>query len=78
MCRDDAARGDLDGIAAANFGVVSVPVIAELTKGTGRFNLVLGVVTTAVGIGAALLLLWVAMPETGASAARGSEKALLH
>lgn len=29
-------------------------VIADLTKGTGRFNLTLGVVTTAVGIGAAL------------------------
>jgi MFS family permease len=29
-------------------------VIADLTKGTGRFNLTLGAVTTAVGIGAAL------------------------
>ncbi len=44
----------LDGIAAAIFGVVSVLVIADLTRGTGRFNLTLGVVTTAVGIGAAL------------------------
>jgi MFS family permease len=44
----------LDGIAAAIFGVVSVLVIADLTKGTGRFNLTLGFVTTAVGIGAAL------------------------
>jgi predicted MFS family arabinose efflux permease len=44
----------LDGIAAAIFGVVSVLVIADLTKGTGRFNLTLGAVTTAVGIGAAL------------------------
>jgi hypothetical protein len=43
----------LDGIAAAIFGVVSVLVIADLTKGTGRFNLTLGAVTTAVGIGAA-------------------------
>lgn len=87
----------LDGIAAAIFGVVSVLVIADLTRGTGRFNLALGVVTTAVGTGAAmsqsiaggivhhfgyragflflaavagaaLLLLWVAMPETGAPA----------
>jgi predicted MFS family arabinose efflux permease len=85
----------LDGIAAAIFGVVSVLVIADLTRGTGRFNLALGVVTTAVGLGAALsqsiaggivhhfgyhagflflaavasaalLLLWVAMPETRA------------
>jgi predicted MFS family arabinose efflux permease len=44
----------LDGIAAAIFGVVSVLVIADLTEGTGRFNFALGVVTTAVGIGAAL------------------------
>lgn len=44
----------LDGIAAAIFGVVSVLVIADLTQGTGHFNLTLGAVTTAVGIGAAL------------------------
>jgi len=44
----------LDGIAAAIFGVVSVLVIADLTKGTGRFNLTLGAVTTAIGVGAAL------------------------
>jgi len=44
----------LDGIAAAIFGVVSVLVIADLTEGTGRFNLTLGAVTTAVGVGAAL------------------------
>ena len=44
----------LDGIAAAIFSVVSVLVIADLTKGSGRFNLTLGAVTTAVGIGAAL------------------------
>jgi hypothetical protein len=36
------------------FGVVSVLVIADLTRGTGRFNLTLGAITTAVGIGAAL------------------------
>jgi predicted MFS family arabinose efflux permease len=44
----------LDGIAAAIFGVVSVLVIADLTQGTGRFNLTSGAVTTAVGVGAAL------------------------
>ena len=44
----------LDGIAAAIFGMVSVLVIADLTKGTGRFSLTLGAVTTAVGIGAAV------------------------
>jgi predicted MFS family arabinose efflux permease len=44
----------MDGIAAAIFGVVSVLVIADLTRGTGRFNLTLGAIATAVGIGAAL------------------------
>jgi predicted MFS family arabinose efflux permease len=44
----------MDGIAAAIFGVVSVLVIADLTRGTGRFNLTLGAITSAVGIGAAL------------------------
>jgi MFS family permease len=44
----------LDGVAAGIFGVVSVLVIADLTKGTGRFNLTLGAISTAVGIGAAL------------------------
>ncbi len=37
----------LDGIGAAIFGVVSVIVIGDLTRGTGRFNLTLGAVTTA-------------------------------
>jgi MFS family permease len=44
----------LDGIGAGIFGVVSVLVIADLTRGTGRFNLTLGAIATAVGIGAAL------------------------
>jgi MFS family permease len=44
----------LDGVAAAIFGVVSVLVIAGLTRGTGRFNLTLGAIGTAVGIGASL------------------------
>jgi predicted MFS family arabinose efflux permease len=44
----------LDGIAAGIFGVVSVLVIADLTQGTGRFNLTLGAIGTAVGIGASL------------------------
>jgi MFS family permease len=44
----------LDGVGAGIFGVVSVLVIADLTQGTGRFNLTLGAVTTAVGIGASL------------------------
>ncbi len=44
----------LDGIGAGIFGVVSVLVIADLTKGTGRFNLTQGAFATATGIGAGL------------------------
>jgi predicted MFS family arabinose efflux permease len=44
----------LDGVGAGIFGVVSVLVIADLTRGTGRFNLTLGAISTAVGVGAAL------------------------
>jgi MFS family permease len=44
----------LDGIGAGIFGVVSVLVIADLTHGSGRFNLALGAITTAVGMGASL------------------------
>ncbi len=44
----------LDGVGAGIFGVVSVLVIADLTRGTGRFNLTLGAISTAVGIGASL------------------------
>jgi MFS family permease len=44
----------LDGIGAGIFGVVSVLVVADLTRGTGRFNLTLGAIAAAVGIGAAL------------------------
>jgi hypothetical protein len=32
----------------------SRPAIADLTRGTGRFNFTLGAITTSVGIGAAL------------------------
>ena len=44
----------LDGIGAGIFGVVSVLVVADLTRGTGRFNFTLGVISAAVGIGASL------------------------
>ncbi len=44
----------LDGIGAVVFGVVSVLVIADLTRGSGRFNLAQGAIATAVGIGASL------------------------
>jgi len=44
----------LDGIGAGVFGVLSVLVVADLTRGTGRFNLTQGVLATATGLGAAL------------------------
>ncbi len=44
----------LDGVGAGIFGVVSVLVIADLTQGSGRFNVTLGAIGTAVGIGTAL------------------------
>ena len=44
----------LDGVANAIFVVVSILLVADRTRGTGRFNLVQGSLATAVGIGAAL------------------------
>jgi predicted MFS family arabinose efflux permease len=44
----------LDGVGVGIFGVVSVLAIADLTQGSGRFNLALGGISTAVGIGASL------------------------
>jgi MFS family permease len=44
----------LDGVGAGIFGVVSTLVVADLTRGTGRFNLSLGAIAAAVGIGASL------------------------
>jgi MFS family permease len=44
----------LDGIGAGIFGVVSVLVVADLTKGTGRFNLTQGALATATGVGAGM------------------------
>lgn len=44
----------LDGICAAVFGVLVPLTIADLTRGTGRFNLAQGIVGTGVGIGASL------------------------
>jgi MFS family permease len=42
----------LDGVANAIFVVVSILVIADLTRGTGRFNVTQGVLAAAVGTGA--------------------------
>lgn len=43
----------LDGIANVIFGVVSALVVADRTRGTGRFNLAQGALASFVGIGAA-------------------------
>jgi predicted MFS family arabinose efflux permease len=43
----------LDGVANAIFVVVSILVIKDLTRGTGRFNIAVGALATMVGIGAA-------------------------
>ena len=44
----------LDGISGVIVGVFTVLVTADLTHGTGRFNLAQGIVGTASGLGAAL------------------------
>jgi predicted MFS family arabinose efflux permease len=44
----------LDGISAAVLGIMGPLVVADLTRGTGRFNLGQGIVGTAIGIGASL------------------------
>lgn len=57
VCTSPAALGAvqcMDGLGAGVFGVVATLIIADLTKGTGRFNAAQGAVATAVGIGALL------------------------
>jgi MFS family permease len=44
----------LDGISGAVLGVLTPLVIADLTGGTGRFNLAQGIIGTASGVGASL------------------------
>ena len=44
----------LDGISATVLGVLTALVIADITGGTGRFNLAQGIVGTASGIGASI------------------------
>ena len=43
-----------DGIAASVFSVMVPFVVADIARGTGRFNLSLGIVGTGTGIGASL------------------------
>jgi MFS family permease len=44
----------LDGLSGATLGVVTTLIIADLTNGTGRFNLAQGVAGTFSGVGASL------------------------
>ena len=44
----------LDGIGAGVFAVMQTLVISDLTRGSGHFNLGLGILATALGSGAAL------------------------
>jgi MFS family permease len=46
----------LDGMSAAVIGVMLPLVIADLTRGTGRYNLAQGVAGTAMGLGSALAI----------------------
>jgi MFS family permease len=44
----------LDGVSATMLGVLTALIVADLTAGTGRFNLALGFLGTISGIGASL------------------------
>jgi len=44
----------LDGVGAGIFGALFYIVVADFTRGTGRFNLALGVSAASWGLGAAL------------------------
>ncbi len=44
----------LDGVGAGIFGAITPLLIADLTRGTGRYNIAQGAVATAQGIGASV------------------------
>ncbi|MBD2754990.1 MFS transporter [Spirosoma validum] len=44
----------LDGIGAGTFGVLSILIVSDLTKGSGLFNTTQGAIATAIGLGASL------------------------
>ena len=44
----------LDGVGAGIFGALTPLVVSDIMRGTGRYNLALGAVTTAQGLGASL------------------------
>jgi len=61
----------LDGIGAGIFGALFPIIVADLMRGTGRYNVALGAILTAQGIGAALstTLAGVVVVHAGYSAA---------
>jgi MFS family permease len=61
----------LDGVGAGVLSVLTPLVVADLTRGAGRYNFALGVVTTAQGIGASLsgLVVGVIVDRLGYAAA---------
>ena len=44
----------LDGVGAGIFGVLSILIVSDLTKGSGLFNTTQGAIATAVGLGSSL------------------------
>ena len=44
----------LNGFSSAVFGVMMTVVAADLTRGTGRFNLILGALGAAISVGASI------------------------
>ena len=44
----------LDGVGAGIYGALFPVIVADLTRGTGRFNVSQGAVATAQGLGASL------------------------
>jgi predicted MFS family arabinose efflux permease len=44
----------LDGLSGATLGVLTALIVADVTAGTGRFNLAQGLVGAASGVGATL------------------------
>jgi MFS family permease len=61
----------LSGITGAIIGVMTTLVIADLTTGTGRFNLAQGAVGTMIGIAASLSTLATGFLFQGIGPARG-------
>jgi len=61
----------LDGVGAGIFGALTPLVVADIMRGSGRFNLALGAIATSQGIGASLsgLVAGVIVDHAGYSAA---------